>query len=198
MLQERQRLNALLNQVSKEINAYLKQVNYQIFSHSEQDIESRGIEKAAALKWSTLEDSANNRTILVSDNALRNEALLTQRVLTMTKVKEFVDSEIKALGTNQNIDEQKVQDTVERLQVSLQSAIEKNNLLNNQYKKDHHTYRENRLAGMGMFSSWWHKTWFQSRAVVALESAVKHVDDFVKTYNLGKRQIEVLGITQRC
>lgn len=168
----RKKLGAMIQALNNDLSGYLRANHYERVD--EKEYNARDMKSPVGYKL--LKDKTYVR---VSNNGERNNALTAERIVNVLEVQ----AKLNILQTKlDGITE--ATECVQAIQDLLHKAIEENNRLGTSQLKVHSSYRDNRLAGMGIFSSWWHKTWFQSRATVAFESALNRLDQFKEQNNL--------------
>lgn len=179
---KREQLSALLNKIDQDIIAYLRKISYCVVS----DQEKLGLGKmlgrfeANGIKYGISKNGSEDVVVYGGGNNLELSAL---RVASLLRLKHELDEISKNVNQNQNLE-----GTIEVVRNLVQDAVEENARQNSTHAKHHQSYRQNRLAGGSIFSSWWHKSWCQSRALSALEHALDHIESFVgKTQQTGLR-----------
>lgn len=179
-MENREYLSAILARLLDDINAYLKN-KYVAFS--KEDKESLGAWKClnayAAKHNGVIFNESLDLYICIPYSDFRNLELMAHRVSNLLQLRGFLKSTMNNLSNARNgITNDQFRFSVRNIKTELQTAIERNDFLNAEYNKHHITYMQNRLSGMNIFSAFWHKSWFQSRAMVALERAKDHLTTF--------------------
>ncbi len=108
-----------------------------------------------------------------------NPALLTERQNNMKNVRSYLNELLGSLSKKE-VNEETFKSMQTDIRLKLVDALDYNNQFSIKHGFVHHSYQENRHAGFGIFSSWWHKTWFQSNATQTLEACLSHLDQFEK------------------
>lgn len=166
----------LLNQIMIELNHYLKQVSWKRFS-TEAEFEKLKKEHADD-NWNYLRDEKNINNIFVIDNVGRNSMLLAERVKNMLEARQTILAAMNNLKNKDNDDEKACAQTLYDIKKVLEQTRMQNTFLNSNYKKNHLSYQQNREIGRNPISSFFHTTWFQSRANKALEKAFNLLINF--------------------
>lgn len=158
MSELRKRIGVLINIIDGNLSEYLSSNDYQIREHGE---------------------------VHILDNSNRNVGLLKKRISNVITVQTDLRELLSRLPDDMT-SEQLLQ-TLPQVQARLIKGLEKNNQLSAQYGKVHFSFKQNRLAGFGLFSSWFNKTWFQSRAARAFEKSLDQLDGL--THQFTKKPI---------
>jgi len=110
----------------------------------------------------------------------RIEALMKARQANVATLAAYLSNLITTLPAT--IDDGFIGEKLDTIEIKINEALEKNSSLSLQYGKQHFSYTQNRHQGLGMFSSWWHKSWYQSRANVCLEHTLSTLDAFKTSF----------------
>lgn len=185
--QPRLQLQVILNQINNDVTAYLNKVKFSIIDGKNEILLGRCIERFKK-HYGYVKDEKNNRFIFVYNEGNRDHYLTASRILTMILLKEKILNETKNANACNDMDGLK--NAIDRIREAILSTLEKNMSLNNEYRKTHTSFLQNRLQGMSFFSSWANATTYKSRAMTQLEFALENLQNF-ENKNLYEEREEV-------
>ena len=111
--------------------------------------------------------------VAVYDNGNRDNDLTAKRISNILKVR----NDLYNLQGSTSSDEE----VLDKIREGLNLGIQANSYFSDRHKKIHRSYQQNKALRPGFFGrleSWWNATWFQSRAQLAFEKALKTLDRF--------------------
>jgi hypothetical protein len=174
-MNNKMKLAAVINQINCYLNDYLN--NYQFVMVSKNKIkEGYWLYKVNYQYYDYIKMNDDGANYLAFKDPLdfRNSTLSLERIKNIYLLREKLITLLKGLNTsNQNSN-----NVLNDIESSLNESLRQNTALSSQFSKSHRSFRESRLIGLSIFFSWWNKTWFQSRATVALEKALAVLKEF--------------------
>lgn len=184
-MQDRRRLSQLLVDVDKDISRYINGIKCVVVPANNEYANEAEREKLKGVKKQGFaKDDTINQAVYVRDR--HDPELTADRIVNLLRVKHALINytrHLAALDSQRDLGEDTIVAMLQGLQRDLETATEKNNALNSQYKKDYRTYHQGRIEGLGMFCSWYQKSWVQPKSMHALEHAAARVEKFMKDFS---------------
>ena len=169
----RQKLNAILVRVNNCLSGYLNKVNYKIIIANTLNEARHSMGDYHGMGFAEYKQNYSYIAVAASIDK-RNESLTAYRIRNILNVKNDLNTLEEKLS--QDLAPNNLVEAFENIKIILNNAIENNNKISIVFNKIHISSDQNQLAGMGFWSSLWHRTPCQSRATKALKEALKCIE----------------------
>lgn len=178
MNKEKEQLLSLIQIIQSQLCNYLQQVQlqYSVFD----DTTSLNAFVKSQYTWQWIKKDDTPYIVVFGDIGGRIHKLLAERIANILSVQKKITAFEKTISDF--IDPKEAHRALSTMKDMLLMALHNNNTLSAQFNKTHISYYQNKSAGYNRFFSWWHKTWFQSRATVAIENAIESIDRFKHSF----------------
>lgn len=188
---DKQQLTNLLSSILSDIDDYIQFKYPEYIPTEDQRLMGYrcGLFDGFRIGCGYTEDKKNKQYILVGGS---DGELTAKRILNLLNFKDKIteyNTKLEKLDDQHSYSDFIIS-IVNPLSNDIQTAIDNNAKLDLEYHKKFHTYHQNRIAGMGVFSSWLHKSFIQSNSMQLLEDAIKRVEEF-KAIHPAKLQSQI-------
>ena len=192
-MQSRQRFSQLLVEVDQDISRYINRIDCTVVpANNEYALNSERDKLKGVREQGFAKDETINQAVFVKN---RHDAELTaKRIVNLLRLKNAISNYTKHVADlygKRALDDQTIGSMLEGLESDIATATEKNNALNSEYKKEFRTYHQGRIDGLGIFCSWYQKSWVQPKSMHVLEHAAARVGKYIKEFSRQHPEVRI-------